>query len=158
MRQSTQERTDREHGHAGHVEALAAKAICQPSGDGEHNGARDQIAGQDPGGFFLATTKRPRNVRKRDIGDGGIEHLHEGGQRHRERDGPWVVTWLPLFGHPASAGSIRVLIEYQEADMVRASQKSGRTGKTPPEVLKLTRRMTTLFRERLDEKLRPLGI
>ena len=42
--------------------------------------------------------------------------------------------------------------------MVRASQKGGRTGKAPPEVLKLTRRMSALFRERLDEKLRPLGI
>ena len=42
--------------------------------------------------------------------------------------------------------------------MVRASQKRGRADKAPPEVLKLTRRMTTLFRERLEEQLRPLGI
>jgi hypothetical protein len=42
--------------------------------------------------------------------------------------------------------------------MARASQKSGQTGKGPPEVLKLTRRMTTLFRERLEEQLKPLGI
>jgi DNA-binding MarR family transcriptional regulator len=42
--------------------------------------------------------------------------------------------------------------------MVRASQKRGRTAKAPPEVLKLTRRMTTLFRERMEEQLKPLGI
>jgi DNA-binding MarR family transcriptional regulator len=42
--------------------------------------------------------------------------------------------------------------------MVRASQKRGRTVKAPPEVLKLTRRMTTLFRERMEEQLKPLGI
>jgi DNA-binding MarR family transcriptional regulator len=41
---------------------------------------------------------------------------------------------------------------------VRASQKRGRTEKGPPEVLKLTRRMTTLFRDRLEEQLKPLGI
>jgi DNA-binding MarR family transcriptional regulator len=42
--------------------------------------------------------------------------------------------------------------------MVRASQKRGRPVKAPPEVLKLTRRMTTLFRERMEEQLKPLGI
>jgi DNA-binding MarR family transcriptional regulator len=52
-----------------------------------------------------------------------------------------------------------VLIEYQETDMVRTAQKRSQSAKgAPPEVLKLTRRMTTLFRERLEEQLRPLGI
>jgi DNA-binding MarR family transcriptional regulator len=37
-------------------------------------------------------------------------------------------------------------------------RKRGRTDKSAPEVLKLTRRMSTLFRERLEEQLRPLGI
>jgi DNA-binding MarR family transcriptional regulator len=42
--------------------------------------------------------------------------------------------------------------------MVRASQKRGRAEKGPPEVLKLTRRMSTLFRDRLEEQLKPLNI
>jgi DNA-binding MarR family transcriptional regulator len=42
--------------------------------------------------------------------------------------------------------------------MVRTAQSRGRSDKDPPEVLKLTRRMTTLFRERLEEQLKPLGI
>jgi DNA-binding MarR family transcriptional regulator len=42
--------------------------------------------------------------------------------------------------------------------MARASHKSGQTEKGTPEVLKLTRRMTTLFRDRLEEQLKPLGI
>jgi DNA-binding MarR family transcriptional regulator len=42
--------------------------------------------------------------------------------------------------------------------MVRIAQTGGRAVRNPPEVLKLTRRMTTLFRERLEEQLRPLGI
>jgi DNA-binding MarR family transcriptional regulator len=42
--------------------------------------------------------------------------------------------------------------------MVRDPQNVVRSDKDPPEVLKLTRRMTMLFRERLDEQLKPLGI
>ena len=42
--------------------------------------------------------------------------------------------------------------------MVRTAQKKGRSDKRAPEVLKLTRRMTTLFRDRLEVQLRPLGI
>jgi DNA-binding MarR family transcriptional regulator len=42
--------------------------------------------------------------------------------------------------------------------MVRALQKRGQSDKGPPEVLKLTRRMTMLFRERLEEQLKPLSI
>jgi DNA-binding MarR family transcriptional regulator len=48
--------------------------------------------------------------------------------------------------------------------MVRAGERGQKsaaqsdTGNRHAEVLKLTRRMTVLFRERLDESLRPLGI
>ncbi len=42
--------------------------------------------------------------------------------------------------------------------MVRASQSTGRSDQDPPEVLKLTKRMSMLFRERLEEQLKPLDI
>jgi DNA-binding MarR family transcriptional regulator len=42
--------------------------------------------------------------------------------------------------------------------MVLVAQKGSRPDKAPPEVLKLTRRMTVLFRDRLEERLRPLSI
>jgi DNA-binding MarR family transcriptional regulator len=42
--------------------------------------------------------------------------------------------------------------------MVRAANKKSQSDKGPPEVLKLTRRMTTLFRDGLEERLKPLGI
>lgn len=42
--------------------------------------------------------------------------------------------------------------------MVRSTHKAGRDHKDPPEVLKLTKRMTMLFRERLEEQLKPLNI
>jgi MarR family transcriptional regulator, organic hydroperoxide resistance regulator len=51
-----------------------------------------------------------------------------------------------------------MLIDYQETDMVLVAQKGSRPDKAPPEVLKLTRRMTVLFRDRLEERLRPLSI
>lgn len=41
---------------------------------------------------------------------------------------------------------------------MRAASKENQIGNGAPEVMKLTRRMTTLFRERLEEQLRPLGI
>jgi DNA-binding MarR family transcriptional regulator len=42
--------------------------------------------------------------------------------------------------------------------MVQMPQKKGRLSENPPEVLKLNRRISVLFRERLDERLKPLGI
>jgi DNA-binding MarR family transcriptional regulator len=42
--------------------------------------------------------------------------------------------------------------------MVRTAQSRVRPDRNPPEVLKLTRRINMLFRERLEEQLRPLGI
>jgi len=42
--------------------------------------------------------------------------------------------------------------------MVRTAQPRGRDDKEPPAVLKLTKRMSLLFRERLEEQLKPLGI
>ena len=42
--------------------------------------------------------------------------------------------------------------------MARTAQKRSEGGNSAPEVMKLTRRMTTLFRERLEVQLRPLGV
>jgi hypothetical protein len=53
-----------------------------------------------------AGAKVASNVRKRHIGDGGIENLHEGRQGDRRRDEPWIDLRLPLratfdlFCHP----------------------------------------------------------
>lgn len=42
--------------------------------------------------------------------------------------------------------------------MTLTPRNAGRNDKDPPEVLKLTKRMSMLFRERLEEQLKPLGI
>src|ERR1700744_3690422 len=53
---------------------------------------------------------------------------------------------------------IRMLIEYQETDMVRIAQKGHRADNAPPEVLKVPRRRNVVFRDLLEERLRPLSI
>ena len=45
-------------------------------------------------------------MRQGDVGDGGVQHLHEGGERDRKRDGPGVVFWLPVEG----VGHLQLLV------------------------------------------------
>jgi hypothetical protein len=96
LRQAAQHGADGKHRHAGHVEALAPDAVGEPAGDGQDDGARHQVAGEDPGGFVLAGAEGAGHVRQRHVGDGGVEHLHERGQGHRDGDGPRVVVRLPV--------------------------------------------------------------
>ena len=97
--ESAEQRAEGEQQHAGHVEALAAKAVAGPGGDGQHDGVGDQVAGQHPGGFILPGGERSGDVGQGDVGDGGVQHLHEGGQSDRHGHGPGIVT-----GAPAGAG------------------------------------------------------
>ena len=90
--------TERENGESGdatHVEPLAANAVGDPAADGQHDGVRDQIGGQNPGGFVVTGAERPGDMRQRYVGDGGIERLHEGRQRHREGDDPRIEPRFP---------------------------------------------------------------
>ena len=80
---------------AGHVKALAADAVGDPSADGQHHGIGDQIAGQHPGGFVAAGRERAADVRHGHVGDGGVERLHEGGQRDGDGDDPGIGAGPP---------------------------------------------------------------
>src|ERR1039458_5528994 len=86
LRQPAQHGAGGKHRHAGHVEALAPNAVGEPAGDGQNDGAGDEVAGEHPGGFVLAGTEGAGHVRQRHVGDGGVEHLHERGQGHRDGD------------------------------------------------------------------------
>ena len=101
-------------GDAGHVEALAAHAVGEPAGDGQDDGARDEIAGEDPGGLFLAGAEGTGDVGKGDVGDGGVEDLHEGGESDGKRDGPRIVAGLP----DGWRECIRSSLPYQSPDIV----------------------------------------
>ncbi len=94
-REAAKERADGEERNAGHVKALAAETVGEPAGDGKNDGAGDEIAGEDPGGLFLAGAERSGDVREGDVGDGGVEDLHEGGEGDGEGDRPRIVAGLP---------------------------------------------------------------
>jgi hypothetical protein len=80
---------------AGHVEALATDAIGDPAGDGQDHGIGDEVAGEDPGGFLETGPQGAADVRHGDVGNGGIERLHEGGQSYGDCDSPGVGAGAP---------------------------------------------------------------
>ena len=94
-RESAEQRGDGEEEDAGHVEALAADAVGDPAADGQHHGVGDQVAGEDPGGFVGAGGERAADVGHGDVGDGGVERLHEGGEGDGDGDGPGIGAGSP---------------------------------------------------------------
>ena len=84
-RRSAEERGDGEDDDAGEQEALAAKAAREPVGGGQDDGVGHQVAGQHPGGLGVGGRKRAGDIRQRHRGDGGIQHLHKGGQHDRRQ-------------------------------------------------------------------------
>ena len=92
--QTAAERGQRETSDAGEQEALASNAIREPSGDWQHDGVRNQVGSDNPGAFLIRGRQAAADMRDRDVYDGGIEHLHEGRQHHRNRDDPWVYNAL----------------------------------------------------------------
>ena len=81
---------DGEDGDAGHEEALAAELEGEPVAGGEDDGVGDEVAGEDPGGFVGGGGERAGDVGQRDGGDGGVEHLHEGGEHDGGGDEPGI--------------------------------------------------------------------
>ena len=84
-----------EKGDAGHVEIFSAEAGGQPGADGQDDGVGNEIAGEDPGGFVGAGAEAAGNVWQGDVGDGGVEHLHEGGEGDGNGDQPGVMGRAP---------------------------------------------------------------
>ena len=91
-RRSAEERRDGEENDARQQEALAAKTPREPIRRGQDDGIGDEVAGKNPGGLRVRRRERTGNVGQRHRGDGGVKHLHEGGQHDRDRDQPWVDT------------------------------------------------------------------
>ncbi len=94
-RKAAKQRGQREEQDAGHVKALAADAVGDPAADGQHHGIGDQVTGEHPGGFVAAGGERAADMRHGYVGDGGVERLHEGGQRDRDGDDPGIGAGLP---------------------------------------------------------------
>jgi hypothetical protein len=80
----------REEGDADHVVALAPEDAAQPRAHRQHDRIRNQVRSQDPGRLVEASPQATGNVRQRDVGDGGVQQLHERRQRDRQRHCPGV--------------------------------------------------------------------
>ena len=117
-RDAAEQGADGEHGDAGHVEALAAEAVGEPSGDGKDDGAGYEVAGEDPGGFVLAGAERAGDVGERYVGDGGVEDLHESCERDRHGDDPRVVVGLPAERSSGLGRAPGLRWPYQSPDII----------------------------------------
>ena len=95
---AAEERCDGEEGDAGHVVVLAAEDAGEPCGHGENDGVGDEIGGEDPGDFVVGAAEASGDVGQRDVGDGGVEQLHEGGEGDGEGDDPGVDDGAGFWG------------------------------------------------------------
>ena len=86
LRQAAHHGSNREAGRADDEDALAAEAVGDPSHRRGHDRGRDDIGGQHPVDLVLRGRQRALHVGQRDIGDGGVERLHDrrrhGADRH----------------------------------------------------------------------------
>ena len=86
----------REQRHAAHVKPLASDDRREPSAQRQNDGVGNQIGREHPRALVGARREAPGNVRQRDVGDAGVQHLHEGRQRDRERNDPGIDRRAPL--------------------------------------------------------------
>ena len=86
---------DAEERDADHVELLAPDEGGHVGAGGKDDGVGYEIGGEDPGGFVLRGAEAAGDVRQGDVGDGGVEHLHEGGEGDRHGDDPRVDAGPP---------------------------------------------------------------
>ena len=93
--EAAEQRGNGEQEDAGHVKALAAHAVGDPAADGQDHGVGDQVAGEDPGGLTEAGGEGAADVGHGDVGDGGVERLHEGGHGDGEGDDPGIGAGPP---------------------------------------------------------------
>ena len=87
---AAEEGSDGEEGDAGHVVIFSAEDAGEPGGHGEDDGIGDEVGGEDPGDLVVGAAETAGDVGERDIGDGGVEQLHEGGEGDGEGDDPRV--------------------------------------------------------------------
>ena len=62
------------------------KSAREPAGERNRDGGGDDVGGQHPAHLVLGGRQGALHARQRDVGDGGVERLHDGRQHHRDRD------------------------------------------------------------------------
>ena len=83
----------RAHGEqrqADQEERLAAEAAREEAAGRQGDGVGDQIGRHHPGRLVLADPHAAGDIGQHHVGDGGVEHLHEGRERDQDRDQPRI--------------------------------------------------------------------
>ena len=92
------------------------KAPGEPAADRQNDGIRDQIGGQHPRALVVARAQIPGHVRQGHVGDAGVEHLHEGCQRHNHGNQPGIVLGPP-----------NVLVDVRAAELIGGTRPAPRS-------------------------------
>jgi hypothetical protein len=97
-----------------HVKALAAQHVGKPAADRQDDSVGDEVAGEDPGRFVLVRGEAASDMTQGNVGDGGVQDLHERGDGDDDGDQPGVAVsgggagqWCPL-GCPLGGGRHRI--------------------------------------------------
>ena len=85
LRDAAQHRGDGETGGADDEQLLAPEPHRHPAERRGHDRRRDDVGGQHPVDLILRRRERSLHVGQGDVGDGGVERLHDGRHHHADR-------------------------------------------------------------------------
>ena len=97
-REAAKQRARREQRNADQKEVLAPEHLGNPAAGAQYDGVGYQVGGNDPGSFVGANGKAARYVTQGHVGDGGVEHFHEGRDRHQDSNDPGVRVAIFALG------------------------------------------------------------
>ena len=106
-RQAAQPRGEHEQQHAGGEQPHLAEALRQPAGQRHRDRVGDRERGDDPGALRRADAQVAGDRRDRHVGDRRVEHVHEGGQRQRQRAEHELAAVQRRRTRPAGADRLR---------------------------------------------------
>ena len=92
---AAQERGDHERHRRPHEQLAFAEAARQPAGQRQRDRGAHRERGDHPRRLVGAAAEVAGDGRQRDVGDGGVQHLHEAGQRQPQR-GQGDVRWAEI--------------------------------------------------------------
>jgi hypothetical protein len=111
-RDSAKQGTHGEDREASHEKAFAAEDGYQPAADRQHDRVGDEVGSEDPSALVVARAEIPCDVGQRHVGDGGVQHFHEGCKRHHDGDEPRIGFWFPVFVRESYCGSAHLTFRY----------------------------------------------